>query len=260
MSRLWRILGHSLRNWIFFKRNIFVFVEMLFWPGVGVLSLGWMADFLDIRPEPLSFVMTGAVAQGVLQVSQLEIVYGVVLYDFWSKSIKHAFLSPARPWEGMLGTWLTGVVRGLAVFGLLWWMGSAWFGFRLPGVGRTFLFLAGLFACSWIIAAWACSLILLFGQRAEISTWAISWLWILLCGIYYPAADLPDPFRSVATSLPLSHFLDFFRQPYGLSRGFGWSLVSAWLLWFLHALAAACLWRFALRRARRTGLLARLSE
>ena len=34
------------RNYIFAKRNIFVVVEMLFWPMMGILSIGLMGGFL----------------------------------------------------------------------------------------------------------------------------------------------------------------------------------------------------------------------
>jgi ABC-2 type transport system permease protein len=83
-----RIFAFAYRNWIFAKRNFFAFAEILFWPFVSLVSIGLMGNFLDLKSNLLNFVLTGAIASGVLQVTQLDVSYGL-LYEIWSKSIKH---------------------------------------------------------------------------------------------------------------------------------------------------------------------------
>src|SRR5262245_49723094 len=91
---------------------------MLFWPFMTVLSVGLMGDFLKLEENTFAFVMTGAVASGVLQVTQLDVGYSL-MYDMWSKSVKHTFLTPAGLTPALMGAWIVGIVRGSIVLALL---------------------------------------------------------------------------------------------------------------------------------------------
>ena len=44
-----RIFAFAYRDWLFARRNIFAVVEMLFWPIVGMLSIGLMGNFLRLE-------------------------------------------------------------------------------------------------------------------------------------------------------------------------------------------------------------------
>src|SRR3990172_12889640 len=100
------------------SRNVFFFFELLFWPIVGVLSVGLMTRFLRLTPEQASFVLVGTIALSVVNVCQLEVAYAVLL-DVWSKSMKHQFMAPIGIRHLTLGSWLVGMVRGTAIFALL---------------------------------------------------------------------------------------------------------------------------------------------
>src|SRR5919106_400733 len=113
-----------VRNAIMGVRNVFFFFELLFWPIVGVLSIGLMTRFLHLTPAEASFVLIGTIALSVVTVCQLERAYAVLL-DVWSKSLKHQFLAPIGIRHLTLGSWLVGMARGGALFLLLaalgWW-------------------------------------------------------------------------------------------------------------------------------------------
>ncbi len=104
------------------------------------------------------------------------------------------------------------------------------------------------------------SLVLLFGHRAEITAWAISYLALLISGMYYPVTLLPSGLQTVAQGFPLTHFLEYFRHFYGfplssstpLWRGFGLSLI--------YLIVGYSFITFSLRWARKRGNLLRLSE
>ena len=46
-----------VRNALMGMRNVFFFFELLFWPVVGVLSIGLMTRFLGLTPEKGTFVL-----------------------------------------------------------------------------------------------------------------------------------------------------------------------------------------------------------
>ena len=58
-----------LRNALMASRNVFFFFELLFWPIVGVLSIGLMTRFLGLTPAQTSFVLVGTIAV-------INVVYG----------------------------------------------------------------------------------------------------------------------------------------------------------------------------------------
>src|SRR5438046_1803138 len=176
------------------SRNVFFFFELLFWPIVGVLSIGLMTRFLHLTPEQASFVLIGTIALSVVNVCQLEVAYAVLL-DVWSKSVKHQFLAPIGIRHLTLGSWLVGMARGGALFLLLAVLGWWAFDFRVlaPGWLPVAVFVLGCFLNAWIVGVFVCALITLFGNRAEAFAWASVNLVLVLAGLYYPVSVLPDP-------------------------------------------------------------------
>jgi ABC-2 type transport system permease protein len=256
-----RIWAYSHRNLIMARRNVFFVFELTFWPGVAMLSHGLLTRFLDLTPEMTSFILVGTIALSAVQVCQLDVAYAV-LFDMWAKSVKHQFLSPVRIYHLALGSWLVGASRGLVVFALMAVIGTRAFGFNFVGGGPISmgLFLLGCFLTALVVGLLVCALILLFGTRAETSAWAAVNFVMMLAGIYYPVSVLPAWAAAIARLIPLTYFLDAVRVGYGFTSHFahpllaGFALVAVYLMLAHWALAAA------VTRARRTGLLLKLSE
>src|SRR5438046_118273 len=141
------------------SRNVFFFFELLFWPIVGVLSIGLMTRFLHLTPAEASFVLIGTIALSVVNVCQLEVAYAVLL-DVWSKSLKHQFLAPIGIRHLTLGSWLVGMARGGVLFLLLAALGWWAFDFRVlaPGWLAVAVFLLGCFLNAWIVGVFVCAL------------------------------------------------------------------------------------------------------
>ena len=143
----WRAEGLAawavvVRNALMGVRNVFFFFELLFFPIVGVLSIGLMARFLALTPEQSAFVLVGTIALSVVNVCQLEVAYAMLL-DVWSKSVKHQFMAPIGVRHLTVGAWLVGMLRGLVIFVLLAALGAWAFDFRVlqPGVAPAAAFL-----------------------------------------------------------------------------------------------------------------------
>lgn len=52
ITRTW---AFAWRNVLMATQNFFTLFEMIFWPTVGVLSLGFMAQFLKLSPADTAF-------------------------------------------------------------------------------------------------------------------------------------------------------------------------------------------------------------
>ncbi len=254
-----RCFSFTFRSALFAVRNLFVMTDLFFWPLISLISIGLMAKFINLGDSMLAFIMTGTLAAGVLQIVQLDVGY-TVLYELWSKSLKHTLLTPVGVTEGVFGTWVAGIVRGLIAFSMLAVAAGWGFGFHLPGFWVTTVFLLGLFCCALILGIIVNILILSFGQKVEITAWMFAHLFMILCGIYYPVNILPDFFQKLALMIPITHFLEYFRQSYGFKAHsahpllIGFALSGIYLVLFLRLLANAY------TRARRKGVVIRLSE
>jgi ABC-2 type transport system permease protein len=255
------VSAFALRNLQMASRNVFMLFELLFWPVVGVLTIGLMTRFLTFSPEETSFVLIGQMAFSIVGTCQLDVAYSV-LYDFWSKSMKHHFLAPIGIRHLTVGSWLVGIVRGLLVCVLT--AGLSWWAFRFnvlaAGVVPAATLLIGCFLTAWIVGVLVCVLILLFGGRAETSAWASINLVLALAGIYYPVSVLPGPAAALAGAIPLTYFLDAYRSHFGFPALYaapvatGLALSAAYVglsHWALYAAVAS---------ARRSGLLLKMSE
>ena len=256
-----RTWAFAHRNVIMARRNVFFVFELTFWPGVAMLSHGLLTRFLALDAKMTAFILVGTVALSTIQVCQLDVAYAV-LFDIWSKSMKHQFLTPIGIRHMAIGSWLVGVARGVTVFVLMAMIGT-WafrFDFMGGGPGSLALFLMGCFLCSLIIGLFVCSLVLLFGTRAETSAWAAVNFIVMLSGIYYPVSILPGWAQGVAAGIPLTYFLDAFRQGYGFEPHFAHAWLKGFALTGIYVVLAHWALASAITRSRRTGLLLKLSE
>jgi ABC-2 type transport system permease protein len=249
------------RNWRMTRRNVFTVFEVVFWPVVSLLSVGLLTRFLGISRDAALFVLTGTLALSVVQVCQLDVAYSV-LFDMWSKSVKHQFLAPVRPWHVFLGAWLMGLIRGVAVFTLLaavsrWAFGVSFFEHGWLPVAA---YLFGLLLSAAGVGLLVCALLLAFGLRAEVSAWSGVSLVLLVCGVYYPVSVLPGPMVAVAAGVPLTYFLDAFRAELGFRPVFGSPLGRGYLLALLYLAGGYAALSSAVARARRSGMLLKLSD
>ncbi len=253
-----KYLASAYKNWIISRRNIFTVFELFFWPMISLLSIGLLTRFLKVDESMVSFLLVGSIALTVLQVAQMDVAY-VLLFDMWSKSIKNTFIAPVHSYHLIFGALLFGIVRGSIVFGILIVVSRYLFGFDFQrgGLLPVLIFLAGVFATAAVIGITVCISILTFGQKADVAAWSLSGLILLVSGIYYPVNVLPPVLQMFARAVPLTYFLEYYRSifipgPHHLATGI--------FLAVFYLVLGLVLFDRAIDRARRTGILLRLSE
>ncbi|MDM7934681.1 MAG: ABC transporter permease [Methanothrix sp.] len=253
-----RYLASAYKSWIISKRNVFTLFEIFFWPMISLLSIGLLTQFLKIGPGMVSFLLVGAIALTILQVAQIDVAY-VLLFDMWSKSIKNTFIAPVESYHLVFGALVFGVARGCVVFMILAGVSRYLFGFDFlaGGLLPVLIFLAGVFAMASVIGITVCISILTFGQKADVAAWSLSGLILLISGIYYPVDVLPVQLQWMARAIPLTYFLEYYRAvfipgPHNLALGA--ALAAVYLI------AGLLIFDRSIERARRTGILLRLSE
>ena len=255
------VWAFALRNVQMASRNVFLIFELLFWPVVGVLGIGLMARFLELSPSATSFVLIGQIAFSTVSVCQLDVAYAV-LYDVWSKSVKHQFLAPIGVRHLTAGSWLVGILRAVIVFAILAALGHWAFGFDAlqAGVAPLAAFIVGCCLTAWVVSVLVCALIMRLGARAETAAWASVNFVLTLAGIYYSVAVLPPWAAAVAAAIPLTYFLDAYRAHYGFPAEFAHPLLIGTCLAAVYVVLSHWALVAAVKSARRTGLLLKMSE
>ncbi|MBI4845604.1 MAG: ABC transporter ATP-binding protein/permease [Candidatus Omnitrophica bacterium] len=254
-----RASAFTYRNFIFAKRNFFSFAELLFWPMVTLISIGLMGNFLSLEHKALAFIMTGAITGGILQLTQLDVSYNI-LYEIWSKSLKHTMLTPAGPIESLCGSWIIGIVRGLIIFSVLAIAAYLMFGVSFPGIIPTSLFLMGIFLTALIAGTIVNMLVLAFGNKAENTAWMLAYLLMLICGIYYPVETLPVFWHRVSQFIPLTYFLEYLRSYFGFAPSGPFILLKGFALTGLYLFVEIIFLKYFLNQARLKGVIVKLSE
>jgi ABC-2 type transport system permease protein len=251
----------ALRNVQMASRNVFLIFELLFWPVVGVLGIGLMARFLELSPAATSFVLIGQIAFSTVSVCQLDVAYAV-LYDVWSKSVKHQFLAPIGVRHLTVGSWLVGILRAVIVFAILAALGRWAFAFDAlrAGIGPLATFVVGCCLTAWVVSVLVCALIMRLGARAETAAWASVNFVLTLAGIYYSVAVLPGPVAAIAAAIPLTYFLDAYRAHYGFPAEFAYPLITGTALAVVYVVLSHWALVAAVRSSRRSGLLLKMSE
>jgi ABC-2 type transport system permease protein len=249
------------RNLQMALRNVFMLFELLFWPVIGVLGIGLMARFLELSPQATSFILIGQIAFSTVSVCQLDVAYAV-LYDVWSKSVKHQFLAPIGVRHLTTGAWLIGILRALIVFALLAVIGRWAFGFDAlqAGTSALLVFVAGCCLTAWAVSVVVCALIMRLGARAETAAWASVNFVLTLAGIYYSVSVLPKPVAALAAAIPLTYFLDAYRAHYGFAAEFAHPITTGFVLAGVYVALSHWALVAAVRSARRSGLLLKMSE
>ena len=256
-----KVSAFFLRNWRMTYRNAFTVFEIVFWPIVNLLSVGLLITFLPRRPERSCSYWWGRSRSRRSRCASWT----------WRmppcstcgpSSIKHQLVAPIRPWHLVLGSWLMGLVRGTAVFALQAAVSHWVFGVNVlaHGLAPAVALLAGLLLSAAGVGLLVSTLLMLFGLRAEVSAWSGVSLVLLLCGVYYPVSVLPAPLQAVAAGVPLTHFLEAFRAHLGYAPVFTAPLLRGYGLAVLYVAGGYALFAWAIHRARRTGMLLKLSD
>ena len=265
MDFLIKTYAYFYRNLIMSKRNFFTIFEIFFWPVVSLISIGLFALYVTatgdtgfVGPQNyVAFAITGTLALSIVHVCQLDISYSF-LYSVWSKSLKHEMMSPTNFYHMISGAYLVGLIRAFLVSVILLAVGYSIFDFSFP-VGKTIVFLFGLSLSAISIGQTVNSLVLLFGQNADVAAWSVVHIVMLLSGVYYPVNLLPQPLTLISYFIPITHFLGWYRESIGLTS-FKVSIPFSFFLSIIWIICGFWILRICENRAKRKGNIMKLSE
>jgi ABC-2 type transport system permease protein len=137
----------------------------------------------------------------------------MISWERWEGTIEYTMMAPISRMTHLLGTSLFGIVYGLLRTGLLLGVLALFFSVDLSRanlVGALVVMLVG--SLSFVgVGIMAATLPLLFPERGEQMTFVISSILLLVSGVYYPIAVLPDWMEPLAAVSPATYVLEGMR-------------------------------------------------
>ncbi len=85
-------------------------------------------------------------------------------------------------------------------------------------------------------------------------------LFMIICGIYYPIEILPTFWKFVAELIPITYFLEYYRESFGFVAIHQYPLLKGFALTAIYFVLGLWGLRRAYTRARRRGVIIRMSE
>ena len=251
----------ALKNWLITRNRGFHVFEILFWPFIGLISVGLLTQFLGLEPRTTQFILIGVIALNVVQVAQLDMAY-VVLYGIWNRSLRNEMVAPIGVFHLAAGSWAMGAIHALLILLLMSSFSAVAFHVRFWEIGLIPLLLlfGGLLFFAASIGMMVCGLAFRFGGRAHVGAASIVSILILLSGIYYPVEILPEPVRAISFFIPLTYFLEYFRSFYGFIPRHQAPLLIGFLLVLAYNMAGFWFLSSSVSNARAKGILTQLFE
>ncbi|MDW7759173.1 MAG: ABC transporter permease [Acidobacteriota bacterium] len=263
--KFYRVRALFLRHMYLYRRSLPRLMEIFYWPFLDLLVWGFVSLYLarmggEGLPNFVAFFLGALILWDILFRSQQGISVSF-LEDVWSRNLLNLFVSPLRPIEYILSLMLVSAVKivlvGVVLAGLAW----LFYSFNVFVIGISLIpFILSLVALGWAIGIVTTSLILRFGQQAEVLAWGIAFLFQPVSAVFYPVSVLPPFLQAIAKCVPSAHVFEGMRAVlsdgvFPLER-----LAGAFGLNVIYLVVSFIFFYRVFRTVRRKGLLAKIGE
>lgn len=260
-----RVRALFLRHMYLYRRSLPRLMEIFYWPFLDLLVWGFVSLYLarmggEGLPNFVAVFIGALILWDILFRSQQGISVSF-LEDVWSRNLLNLFVSPLRPIEYILSLMLVSAVKivlvGVVLAGLAW----LFYSFNVFVIGVSLIpFILSLVALGWAIGIVTTSLILRFGQQAEVLAWGIAFLFQPVSAVFYPVSVLPPFLQAIAKCVPAAHVFEGMRAVlsdgvFPLER-----LAGAFGLNVVYLVVSFIFFYRVFRTVRRKGLLAKIGE
>jgi ABC-2 type transport system permease protein len=262
--KLHRITAIVFRHLYLYRRSLPRIMEIFYWPFLDLVIWGfitlYLARYQTQVPGFVTFFLGALILWDVLFRSQQGITISF-LEELWSRNLMNLFASPLKPSEFLVATMIMSIFKVVCVslvMGLCAWL---FYDYSILIIGLWLLpFALNLVVTGWVIGVFTTSLIMRFGQEAEVLAWSMVFLFQPISCVFYPMDVLPAWLKPVAWANPAAHVFEGMRGVLSQSgqpvEHLGWAIglnllfLAAMIAWF-HRTFAYC---------RNQGLLVRVGE
>jgi ABC-2 type transport system permease protein len=203
------------RHLYLYKRSPPRIMEIFYWPFLDLVIWGFITVYLTryqgSLPGVVTFFLGALILWDVLFRAQQGITISF-LEELWARNLMNLFASPLTPNEFLAATMAMSMVKVAAVSLVM--AVSAWlfYSYNVLLIGLALIpFVVNLIVTGWVIGVLTTSLIMRFGQEAEVLAWSMVFLFQPISCVFYPLEVLPSWLQAIAWANPATHIFEGMR-------------------------------------------------
>ncbi|MGE5709064.1 MAG: ABC transporter permease [Nitrospira sp.] len=210
-----RVTALVVRHLYLYRRSLPRIMEIFYWPFLDLVIWGFITLYL-VKYQPhvpgfVTFFLGALILWDMLFRSQQGITISF-LEELWARNLMNLFASPLTPGEFLAATIAMSIFKVTCVsivMGICAWL---FYGYNVLIMGLWLLpFVFNLVITGWVIGVLTTSLIMRFGQEAEILAWSMVFLFQPISCVFYPMEVLPAWLQGVAWMNPAAHVFEGMR-------------------------------------------------
>ena len=212
---LGRIGGLLSRHMYLYKRSFARMLEIFYWPFLDLVVWGFITMYLKDAGVSLhgavAFFLGALILWDVLFRSQQGVAVSF-LEEMWSRNLMNLFASPLTVGEYLASTMIMSIFKVIAVASIMMVFAWVFYSYDMLKIGLSLLpFIMNLVLSGWIIGVLTTSIIMRFGQQAEVLAWGMVFLFQPISCVFYPLDVLPPILQSIAWMIPPAHIFEGMR-------------------------------------------------
>lgn len=210
-----RIGALLLRHMYLYKRSFARMLEIFYWPFLDLVVWGFITIYLARQGAQLhgavTFFLGALILWDVLFRAQQGIALSF-LEEMWARNLMNLFASPLTVGEYLVATMALSVLKVTAVGSLMALFAFIFYSYDIFMIGMALVpFVLNLLISGWIIGVLTTSIIMRFGQQAEVLAWGMVFLFQPISCVFYPLEVLPSALQSIAWLIPPAHIFEGMR-------------------------------------------------
>jgi ABC-2 type transport system permease protein len=214
-----RIAALVGRHLYLYRRSLPRLMEIFYWPFLDLVVWGFITVYLTRfqgqLPGVVTFFLGALILWDVLFRAQQGITI-TFLEEIWSRNLMNLFASPLKPSEFLAATMVMSVCKVAAVMLVMIVCAWVFYSYNIFLMGLALVpFVLNLIVTGWIIGVLTTSLIMRFGQEAEVLAWGMVFLFQPISCVFYPMEVLPTWLAPVAWANPAAHVFEGMRAVLG---------------------------------------------
>ncbi|MGQ0809644.1 MAG: ABC transporter permease [Nitrospiraceae bacterium] len=213
--KLHRIIALIVRHLYLYRRSLPRLMEIFYWPFLDLVVWGFITVYLmrfqGQLPGVVTFFLGALILWDVLFRAQQGITI-TFLEEIWARNLMNLFASPLKPSEFLAATMAMSIFKVMAVGIVMALSALVFYSYNVFMIGVWLLpFILNLILTGWTIGVLTTTLIMRFGQEAEVLAWGLVFLFQPISCVFYPLEVLPSWLKPLAWANPASHVFEGMR-------------------------------------------------
>lgn len=190
-------------------------MEIFYWPFLDLVIWGfitlYLARYQTHIPGFITFFLGALILWDMLFRSQQGITIAF-LEELWARNLMNLFASPLKPSEFLAATMAMSMMKVAVVSIVMGGCALVFYSYNVFMIGLWLIpFVLNLVVTGWVIGVFTTSLIMRFGQEAEVLAWSMVFLFQPISCVFYPMDVLPVWLKVIAMANPAAHIFEGMR-------------------------------------------------